>query len=137
MSDVFVSYKAEDRSRVEPLVDELESEGMSVWWDARVGGGEAWRETIAKQLEAAGCVIVVWSKRSTGPEGRFVRDEANRPLRRGTYLPITIDKVEPPLGGSGAGAALDAGAGSTRLEGRSRGSALSSNPRLRLLDSWP
>lgn len=98
MSDVFVSYKAEDRSRVEPLVDELESEGLSVWWDARVGGGEAWRETIAKQLEAAGCVIVVWSKRSTGPEGRFVRDEANRALRRGTYLPITIDKVEPPLG---------------------------------------
>ena len=98
MSDVFVSYKAEDRSRVEPLVDALESEGLSVWWDARVGGGETWRETIAKQLEAANCVIVVWSKRSTGPEGRFVRDEANRALRRGTYLPIKIDKVEPPLG---------------------------------------
>lgn len=98
MSDVFVSYKAEDRPRVEPLVDALEAEGLSVWWDARVSGGEAWRESIAKELEAAGCVIVVWSKRSTAPEGRFVRDEANRALRRGTYLPITIDRVEPPLG---------------------------------------
>ena len=98
MSDVFVSYKAEDRARVEPLVDALEAEGLSVWWDARVSGGDAWRETIAKQLDDAGCVIVVWSKRSTGPEGRFVRDEANRALRRGIYLPITIDKVEPPLG---------------------------------------
>jgi len=98
MWDVFVSYKAEDRSRVEPLVEALEAEGLSVWWDARVGGGEAWREAIAEHLEAARCVIVVWSKRSTGPEGRFVRDEASRAQGKGTYLPITIDKVQPPLG---------------------------------------
>ena len=98
MSDVFISYKAEDRPRVEPLVDALEREGLSVWWDARVGGGEAWRESIAEQLDAARCVIVVWSKRSTGPEGRFVRDEASRAQRHGNYLPVTIDKVEPPLG---------------------------------------
>lgn len=98
MSDVFVSYKAEDRPRVQPLVEALEAEGLSVWWDARVGGGEAWRETIAEHLDAARCVIVVWSKRSTGPEGRFVRDEAARAQRRGTYVPVTIDRVDPPLG---------------------------------------
>lgn len=98
MFDVFISYKAEDRPRVEPLVDALEAEGLSVWWDARVGGGEAWRETIAEQLESARCVVVIWSKRSTGPEGRFVRDEASRAERRGVYLPVTIDKVDPPLG---------------------------------------
>lgn len=98
MSDVFVSYKAEDRPRVERLVKALEAEGLSVWWDAHVGGGEAWREQIAEQLEAAPCVIVVWSSRSTGPEGRFVRDEASRAARRGTYLPVTIDDVDPPLG---------------------------------------
>jgi TolB-like protein/tetratricopeptide (TPR) repeat protein len=98
MSDVFVSYKAEDRARVEPLVQRLEAEGLSVWWDARVSGGEAWRETIAENLDLARCVIVIWSKRSTGPEGRFVRDEASRAQRRNVYLPVTIDKVEPPLG---------------------------------------
>ena len=98
MWDVFVSYKAEDRSRVEPLVDALEGEGLSVWWDARVSGGEAWREAITEHLEAARCVIVIWSKRSTAPEGRFVRDEASRAQQRNTYLPITIDKVQPPLG---------------------------------------
>ena len=98
MADVFVSYKAEDRPRVQPLVDALEGDGLTVWWDARVGGGDAWRETITEQLDCAPCVMVVWSKRSTGPEGRFVRDEAARAQRRGTYLPITIDKVDPPLG---------------------------------------
>src|SRR5207248_11175527 len=98
MTDVFISYKAEDRPRVRPLVEALEAEGLAVWWDARVGGGEAWRESIEQQLDAARCVIVVWSKRSTGPEGRFVRDEASRATRRRTYLPVRIDKVEPPLG---------------------------------------
>src|SRR5947208_3935002 len=98
MSDVFVSYKAEDRPRVRPLVEALEAEGLAVWWDERVGGGEAWRESIEQQLDGAACVIVVWSKRSTAPEGRFVRDEATRAERRRTYLPVRIDKVEPPLG---------------------------------------
>ena len=98
MSDIFVSYKAEDRPRVRLLVEALEAEGLSVWWDALVGGGAAWRETIAEQLDAAKCVIVVWSKRSTGPEGHFVRDEAARAQRRGTYVPVRIDKVDPPLG---------------------------------------
>ena len=98
MTDVFVSYKAEDRARVSLLVDALEADGLSVWWDAHIGGGDDWRETIARQLDDAKCVIVVWSKRSISPEGRFVRDEAARALKRGTYLPVCIHQVDPPLG---------------------------------------
>lgn len=98
MADVFVSYKAEDRARVRPLVEALESEGFSVWWDAHIGGGEEWRESIETELNAAKCVIVVWSEMSVGAAGRFVRDEATRAQRRGAYLPIRIDLVELPLG---------------------------------------
>ena len=98
MSDVFVSYKAEDRARVAPLVRALESDGLSVWWDTQIAAGAEWREDIQEELDAAGCVVVVWSKRSVGHGGRFVRDEASRAQRRGTYLPVRIDKVEPPLG---------------------------------------
>ena len=98
MSDVFVSYKAEDRPRVRPLVEALESDGLSVWWDAHIGGGDAWRDSIEKQLEDACCVLVVWSKRSVGPEGHFVRDEAARAQRKHVYFPVLIDRVEPPLG---------------------------------------
>jgi serine/threonine-protein kinase len=98
MSDVFVSYKAEDRKRVSPLVHALEAEGLTVWWDAQIGGGDEWRRSIEQQLEAARCVLVVWSKRSTAPEGRFVRDEASRAMERGVYLPVRIDNVRLPLG---------------------------------------
>src|SRR5256885_1592744 len=64
MSDVFVSYKAEDRRRVKPLVDDLEADGYSVWWDEQISGGTAWRHEIEAELNAAKCAIVVWSKRS-------------------------------------------------------------------------
>jgi len=97
-TDIFVSYKAEDRSRLRPLVTALEAEGFTVWWDTHIGGGAHWREDIEQHLEAAKCVIVAWSKRSVGPAGDFVRDEANHARKRGAYLPICIDPVEPPLG---------------------------------------
>jgi serine/threonine-protein kinase len=98
MSDVFISYKAEDRRRIQPLVQALQAEGYSVWWDEQIGGGDAWRETIERQLDSAKCVIVIWSKRSVGPEGRFVRDEASRAMERGVYLPVRIDNARLPLG---------------------------------------
>jgi TolB-like protein/tetratricopeptide (TPR) repeat protein len=98
MADVFVSYKAEDRRRVKPLVDALESDGFSVWWDAQIEGGEAWRHSIEAELDAAKCVVVAWSRRSAGPEGTFVQDEATRAQRRHVYVPVTIEKVHLPLG---------------------------------------
>lgn len=98
MSDVFVSYKAEDRRRVKPLVEALESEGYSVWWDEQIGGGATWRHMIEAELNSAKCVIVAWSKRSVGEEGTFVQDEATRAQQRHVYVPVLIDKVHLPLG---------------------------------------
>ncbi|MEO7365603.1 MAG: TIR domain-containing protein [Sphingomicrobium sp.] len=98
MSDVFVSYKAEDRRRVRSLVEALEADGYSVWWDEQIGGGAAWRQAIEVELNAAKCVIVAWSKRSVGAEGTFVQDEAARAQHRHVYVPVTIDKVQVPLG---------------------------------------
>ena len=97
-TDIFVSYKAEDRPRIKRLVDALEAQGLNVWWDAHIGGGANWRSDIELHLERAKCVIVAWSKRSVGPEGEFVHDEAARAKRRGIYLPVLIDSVQPPLG---------------------------------------
>lgn len=98
MADVFVSYKAEDRRRVRPLVAALEANGYSVWWDEQIAGGAAWRHAIESELDASKCVVVVWSKRSVSREGTFVQDEATRAQQRGVYVPVLIDKVRLPLG---------------------------------------
>ena len=98
MSDVFVSYKREDEARVGRLVQALESTGLSVWWDRGLAGGESWRTQIQTALDAAKCVIVVWTRESVGPAGDFVRDEAGQAKRRGVLVPVLLDKVDPPLG---------------------------------------
>lgn len=98
MSDVFISYKAEDRRRIEVLVQALQADGFTVWWDEHIGAGDEWSQTIERQLDSARSVVVIWSKRSIGPEGRFVREEARRAQRRGCYVPVLLDAVDPPLG---------------------------------------
>lgn len=98
MAQVFLSYKSDDRPRVRRLAQALKDDGFDLWWDAHIGGGDEWRETIVRELEAAHCVVVVWSRASVGPAGEFVRDEASRAKRAGKYLPVRIDEVDPPLG---------------------------------------
>ena len=98
MSQIFISYKREDELRVSRLVAALERAGRSVWWDRGLAGGESWRNQIQSALDAAKCVIVVWTHESVGPAGDFVRDEAGQAKRRGVLAPVKLDRVEPPLG---------------------------------------
>jgi len=94
--DTFVSYAAEDRGRVEPLVRALESAGFSVWWDRQIEAGKSFDRTIEEELAAASCVLVVWSKRSVDSD--WVREEADEGLRRGILVPVQIDPCQIPLG---------------------------------------
>jgi TolB-like protein len=98
VADLFLSYKSQDRARVRPLVQALQADGLTVWWDAEIEGGSGWRQSIQTELDAAKCVLVAWTKRSAGPEGEFVHDEATRAKRRGAYLPVRLDAVDLPLG---------------------------------------
>ena len=62
--DIFISYAREDQARVTPLVQALERQGWSVFWDHETPPGETWRSYIGKALKGARCVIVVWSAHS-------------------------------------------------------------------------
>ena len=95
---VFVSYVREDEKLVSELVEALEAAGLNVWWDRHIEGGTAWRTRITEQLEAAQCVLVVWSTISVSAAGEFVHDEAARAKARGVLLPVRIHPVLPPVG---------------------------------------
>jgi hypothetical protein len=98
MTTVFLSYKRDDEARAGRLVRALEAQGLRVWWDRGLQAGESWRSQIEAELAAAGCVVVLWTTASVGPEGGFVKDEAGRGLRRGVLVPVRLDAVELPLG---------------------------------------
>lgn len=95
---VFLSYKREDEPRAARVARALEHHGLAVWWDRQLPGGESWHSHIETALDAAPCVVVLWSEESVGERGGYVRDEARRAHARGVLVPVLIDRVAPPLG---------------------------------------
>jgi hypothetical protein len=99
MADVFVSYKKSDADRVRPLVENLRGAGLDVWWDEGIQPSTSWRAEIAKQLNAAKCVVAVWTEDSVDPEGgQWVMEEASHGQARKVLAPVRLDLVSPPLG---------------------------------------
>ncbi len=95
MADIFMSYSSEDRERVIPLVEALEEEGFSVWWDRHIGMGASFDQEIEREIDAASCVVVVWSDSSVKSD--WVRNESTEGQERGILVPIQIDDVRLPL----------------------------------------
>lgn len=95
MADIFISYAREDRVRAEALAATLDRCGWSVWWDRHLRVGKEFPPEIERELQAARCVIVLWSRHSVG--ARWVSIEARMGLERGMLFPVFLEPVEPPL----------------------------------------
>lgn len=96
MADIFVSYSRVDAALVQQLTVALEENGWSVWWDRSIPPGSSFDEVIEAELNAARCVIVLWSR--TSISSSWVKEEAEEGLQRGVLTPVMIDDTRPPLG---------------------------------------
>jgi hypothetical protein len=96
MAYVFVSYDRDDRERIAKLVELLEAQGWSVFWDRDIPSGESWRSHLVGALERARCVVVLWTHRSI--ESDWVAEEADFARQRDVLVPVLLDPVTPPLG---------------------------------------
>jgi hypothetical protein len=96
MSDIFLSYADEDKERIANIVATLEQQGWGVWWDHKIRAGTKFTRSIEQALEAARCVVVVWSQQSV--ESNWVHDEAYEGLQRSILVPVLIDDVKLPFG---------------------------------------
>ena len=96
MSDIFISYSSADRDRARLMAQALEQRGWSVWWDREIPPGRAYDDVIEEALDAAKCVVVLWSKTSTG--SGWVKNEASDAMQRKVLIPALIDAdVKIPL----------------------------------------
>jgi hypothetical protein len=96
VSDIFLSYAREDIAVATLLAPRLEAHGWSVFWDRRIPAGRRFPEVIAQQLEAAKCVIVLWSSAANASD--WVLDEAEEARQRNVLAPALIEAVQPPMG---------------------------------------
>jgi hypothetical protein len=94
MADVFISYKRQDRRRIEAMSQALVDLGLSVWFDYSIDVGEDWSKRITSELEAAKAVIVCWS-----PEAcisSWVLREAAVAAQRDIIVPVILRACEQP-----------------------------------------
>ncbi|MDH3640942.1 MAG: TIR domain-containing protein [Gammaproteobacteria bacterium] len=96
MADIFLSYASADRDRLQPLVEAMEAEGWSVWWDQHIEAGPAFRGAIEKAMATCRCMVVAWSQASVKSD--FVIDEATEGRSRNIMVPLQLDDAQIPLG---------------------------------------
>jgi len=95
MADIFISYASSDRPKAESISKILASQGYSVWWDRVIPPGQVFDDVIQKSLDAARCVIVLWSEASVS--SNWVKTEAAEAAQRGILVPALIKDVRPPI----------------------------------------
>jgi hypothetical protein len=99
MSDVFFSYKSEDRDKIERIVRELQADGFDIWWDREIPAGKTYRQVIQDAISEAKVVIVAWSKHTedSGSAGWVYGevDEAKRQAKG--LLPVLLEACTVPM----------------------------------------
>jgi hypothetical protein len=96
VADGFISYAHANRDLAHAIAEQLTAVGASVWWDRELIGGQEFGAVIERELNAAACVVVLWTEESI--TRRFVRDEADVAIEHRKLIPIAGEGVNPPLG---------------------------------------
>lgn len=96
MADIFLSYAREDIDRAHALASALESEGWTVWWDQQLVPGDRYAAETESILKSASVILVLWTEASI--KSMWVADEAMVGRDQGTLVPVSFDKVRPPIG---------------------------------------
>ena len=95
-TDVFLSYHSEDRPNIERLAKAMQVQGWRVFWDRNILPGDRWEDVIEHAIEAAKCVVVVWTAKSV--LSNWVREEASLGRERGVLVPVMMEATRIPLG---------------------------------------
>ena len=133
MADVFLSYARANQARAAAVAEGLEAGGRSLWWDRYLSGGDDYAMVIEREIDAARCVIVAWSK--AAHDSLWVRAEANAALDAGKLVQLNFDGGRLPLpftmihfldfqSWDGAREQVPWPELETRIDGRMRGEAL-------------
>lgn len=95
MADIFLSYASQDVGRITRLVDVLEQQGWSVWWDHKIRIGKSFDHIIEEEIAKAKCILVLWSQESVRSD--WVKSEAAEGKKRHILAPVLIDNLAIPL----------------------------------------
>lgn len=95
MSDVFISYKREDRERARAIAKRVAASGFDVWWDVDLLAGQNFADEINSVVNKSKAVVVLWTPNSV--QSNWVRAETALAMNRGTLVPVWLEKTDLPI----------------------------------------
>jgi len=97
VAEVFISYKRDQRERVNVIADLLKNEEFSVWFDANLeaGRGEGFDAEIEREVTSAYCVVACWTPAAV--RSIYVRAEAKKGLARDALVPVLLEDCTLPV----------------------------------------
>jgi hypothetical protein len=93
--EVFLSYAHSDVVTAKLVSERIGRENMSVFWDRTIPVGFTWDDIVEGALDAAQCVVVLWSPAARSSE--WVRIEATEGAERRILAPALIEETKIPL----------------------------------------
>ena len=91
MSDIFISYAYGDEEASDQCADALRRLGYSVERPSGMPGGDHGGSWLAREIDRASCVLVLWSRHSV--RCSQVLDDAERALIDRKYIPAVISPL--------------------------------------------
>ncbi|MGH6696791.1 toll/interleukin-1 receptor domain-containing protein [Sphingopyxis sp.] len=104
MTDVFISYKREERGRCVAIYNALIDLKLSVWFDAHIEPGTDFDREIEREVRGAGTVLVLWSALAADSDWirrRAAADTGGDRCRAGPARDYFRLRSPPPAGGFG------------------------------------
>lgn len=95
MTDVFISYKREQRPHCARIAEKLRALGLDVWFDAKLESGTSFDSEIEAKIRAAKAVLVLWSPEAA--KSAWVRNEATIGLERDVLVSVEIVSCKRPV----------------------------------------
>lgn len=95
MTDVFISYKREERARCVAIYNALVDLKLSVWFDAHIEPGTDFDREIEREVRSAGAVLVLWSELAADSD--WIRAEARTGRQNERLVAARLDDCLPPL----------------------------------------
>lgn len=95
MTDVFISYKREERPRCVAVYNALIDLKLSVWFDAHIEPGADFDREIEREVRGASAVLVLWSELAADSD--WIRAEARTGRQAERLVAARLDDCLPPL----------------------------------------
>jgi hypothetical protein len=95
MTDVFISYKREERPRCVAIYNALVDLKLSVWFDAHIEPGTDFDREIEREVRGAKAVLVLWS--ALAADSDWIRAEARTGRQNERLVAARLDDCVTPL----------------------------------------